>query len=121
MSLQVATNPYTGKKAVVLGLGRSGLAAARLLNRSGAEVTACDSGESPVLMERAELLRKEGIRVLTGTDATRDSIIHDIAILSPGIEETAPIVVNVLEKGIPLIGELELAFTLCPYPLALHY
>ena len=117
MSLQVATNPYNGKKAVVLGLGRSGLAAARLLKRSGAEVTACDSGESPVLMERADLLRKEGIRVLTGTDAACDSIIHDIAILSPGIEETAPIVVNVLSKGTSLVGELELAFTLCPYPV----
>lgn len=111
------SNSYTGKKAVVLGLGRSGLAAARLLKRYGAGVTACDSGESPVLMERAELLRKEGIRVLTGTDAARDSIVHDIAILSPGIEETASIVVNVLSKGTPLIGELELAFTLSPYPV----
>ena len=113
-----ASNPYNGKTAVVLGLGRSGLAAARLLKRSGAEVTACDSGESPVLMERAELLRKEGIMVLTGVDAARDPAIHDIAVLSPGIEETAPIVVNVLRKGIPLIGELELAFTLCPFPVA---
>jgi UDP-N-acetylmuramoylalanine--D-glutamate ligase len=117
MSMTADSNPYTGKKAVVLGLGRSGLAAARLLKRYGAGVTACDSGESPVLMERAELLRKEGIRVLTGTDAARDSIVHDIAILSPGIEETASIVVNVLSKGTPLIGELELAFTLSPYPV----
>ena len=117
MSMTADSNPYTGKKAVVLGLGRSGLAAARLLKRYGAGVTACDSGESPVLMERAGLLRKEGIRALTGTDAARDSIVHDIAILSPGIEETAPIVVNVLRKGTPLIGELELAFTLCPYPV----
>lgn len=117
MSMTADSNPYTGKQAVVLGLGRSGLAAARLLKRYGAGVTACDSGESPVLMERAELLRKEGIRVLTGTDAVRDSIVHDIAILSPGIEETASIVVNVLSKGTPLIGELELAFTLSPYPV----
>jgi UDP-N-acetylmuramoylalanine--D-glutamate ligase len=117
MSMTADSNPYTGKQAVVLGLGRSGLAAARLLKRYGAGVTACDSGESPVLMERAELLRKEGIRVLTGTDAARDSIVHDIAILSPGIEETASIVVNVLSKGTPLIGELELAFTLSPYPV----
>ncbi len=117
MSMTADSNPYTGKKVVVLGLGRSGLAAARLLKQYGAGVTACDSGESPVLMERAELLRKEGIRVLTGTDAARDSIVHDIAILSPGIEETASIVVNVLSKGTPLIGELELAFTLSPYPV----
>jgi len=111
------SNPYFGKSAIILGLGRSGLAAARLLKRSGAEVTVCDSGESPVLIERAELLRKEGITVLTAADAARDEVVHDIAILSPGIEETAPIVVNVLRKAIPLIGELELAFTLCPFPV----
>jgi len=115
--MNASSNPYAGKKAVVLGLGRSGLAAARLLKCSGAEVTACDSGESPILMERAELLRKEGISVFTGADAARDNVVHDIAVLSPGIEETAPIVVNVLRKGIPLIGELELAFTLCPFPV----
>lgn len=115
--MNASSNPYAGKKAVVLGLGRSGLAAARLLKRSGAEVTVCDSGESSILSERAELLRKEGISVLTGADAAGDSIIHDIAVLSPGIEETAAIVVNVLRKGIPLIGELELAFTICPFPV----
>ena len=115
--MNASSNPYIGKKAVVLGLGRSGLAAARLLKRSGVEVTVCDSGESSALSERAELLRKEGISVLTGADAARDSIIHDIAVLSPGIEETAPIVVNVIGKRIPLIGELELAFTLCPFPV----
>jgi len=117
MAMNASSNPYAGKKAVVLGLGRSGLAAARLLKRSGAVVTVCDSGESSALSERAELLRNEGINVLTGSDAAQDAIIHDIGVLSPGIEETAAIVVNVLRKGIPLIGELELAFTLCPFPV----
>ena len=60
MSQHVSSNPYNCKKAAVLGLGRSGLAAARLLKRSGAEVTVCDSGESPVLMERAELFQATG-------------------------------------------------------------
>jgi len=115
--MNASSNLYIGKKAVVLGLGRSGLAAARLLKCSEAEVTVCDSGESSVLSERAELLRKEGISVLTGADAAGDNVVHDIAVLSPGIEETAAIVVNVLRKGIPLIGELELAFTLCPFPV----
>jgi len=109
------SNPYEGKKGVVLGLGRSGLAAARLLKRSGAEVTVCDSGESSALMERAELLRREGVVVILGVEATLDPALYDVAILSPGIEETVPLVTNVLRKSIPLIGELELAFTLCPF------
>ena len=60
------SNPYSGKRSVVLGLGRSGLAAARLLMRSGSEDVVCDNGESPALGERAELLRKEGITVILG-------------------------------------------------------
>ena len=106
------SNPYAGKRTVVLGLGRSGIAAARLLRRCGASVTALDSGESALLHERAEMLRSEGIAVTTGSEAEKDSVRHDLAVLSPGIEESAPLVVNVTSKGTPLIGELELAFTL---------
>ena len=106
------TNPYAGKKTVVLGLGRSGIAAARLLRRCGALVTALDSGESALLQERAEMLRGEGISVTTGSEAEKDPLSHDLAILSPGIEESAALVTNVTSKGTSLIGELELAFTL---------
>jgi len=107
-----AANPYAGLRIAVLGLGRSGVAAARLLKRSGASVTALDSGESSLLSERAILLQGEGIAVVTGGDAAKDPIRHDLAVLSPGIEESVPLVVNVTSKGTPLIGELELAFTL---------
>lgn len=115
--MTTSSNPYEGKSIVVLGLGRSGMAAARLLLRSGATVTVCDSGDTAALQERAALLRTEGACVLTGTAASTDSAHYDLAILSPGIEETTALVTNVTAKGIPLIGELELAFTLCPCPL----
>lgn len=111
------TNPYAGKKTVVLGLGRSGIAAARLLRRCGAAVTAVDSGESQLLQERAATLRGEGIEVITGKEAERDPACHDLGILSPGIEESVPLVTNVTSKGTPLIGELELAFTLTDVPV----
>ena len=110
-------NPYRGRSIVVLGLGRSGMAAARLLLRYEAIVTVCDSGESEAIMARAETLRNEGGVVLTGLSATRDTSRYDCAILSPGIEETTMLVTNVTSKGIPLIGELELAFTLCNCPV----
>jgi len=110
------TTSYSGRKSVVLGLGRSGMAAARLLLRCGAVVTICDSGETAAILERAEMLRREGARVLTGEAAENDPTRYDIAILSPGIEETTALVTNVTCKGIPLIGEMELAFTLCNCP-----
>ena len=112
-----AANPYAGLRVAVLGLGRSGLAAARLLKRCGASVLALDSGESPLLAERAALLLGEGIGVVTGGEALKDPTRHDLAVLSPGIEENAPLVLNVTSKGTPLIGELELAFTLAASPV----
>jgi UDP-N-acetylmuramoylalanine--D-glutamate ligase len=93
------------------------MAAARLLLRSGAEVTVSDSGDSAALLERAASLRNEGAVVVTGRHAESDPTRYDLAILSPGIEETAPLVTNVLAKRIPLIGEMELAYTLCRCPV----
>ena len=115
--MSAPSHPYACRKAVVLGLGRSGMAAARLLIKCGAEVTVCDSGESAMLAERAALLRAEGASVRTGSSAETDPSRYDLAVLSPGIEETTRLVTNVTGKGTPLIGELELAFTLCPCPL----
>jgi UDP-N-acetylmuramoylalanine--D-glutamate ligase len=115
--MTTSANPYRGKSIVVLGLGRSGIAAARLLLHRGARVTVCDSGESSAVMERAELLRSEGATVLTGESAVRDAAHYDLGILSPGIEETTALVSNVTAKGIPLIGELEMAFGFCNSPV----
>jgi len=110
-------HPYKGSKAVVLGLGRSGTAAARLLLSCGSEVTLCDSSDSLDLRQRAEALRKEGIAVFTGRSAETDLRKYELAVLSPGIEETSALVRNVTGKGTPLIGELELAFSLCRCPV----
>lgn len=110
-------NPYTGRRTVILGLGRSGMAAARLLRKCGATVTALDSGESALLADRAEMLRREGIEVITGKEAEVDPVRRDLCILSPGIEEGMPLVTNVTSKGTPLIGEMELAFTLTKVPV----
>lgn len=115
--MKPSSSLYSQKSIAVLGLGRSGMAAARLLLLHGARVTVCESGESASLMERAELLRLEGATVLTGVSAEQDPTRHELAVLSPGIEETTSLVINVTGKGTPLIGELELAYTLCPCPV----
>lgn len=99
----------SGSSCVVLGHGRSGLAAARLLANRGARVTIADSSPSVAATEEFDVLR--------GVDAEKDPTRYDLAILSPGIDPAVPLVGNVLRKRIPVIGELELGFREARCPL----
>ncbi|MEO6053458.1 MAG: UDP-N-acetylmuramoyl-L-alanine--D-glutamate ligase [Chthoniobacterales bacterium] len=107
---------YNGKHAVVLGLGRSGEAAALLLKEEGAHVTVCDSASENSVHDKAEKIRARSITVLTGSEADTDPAVYDVAILSPGIDPIEPLVQNVIRKGIRVIGELELGFEKCACP-----
>ena len=106
-----------GKHFAVLGAGESGGSAARLLLAEGARVTVLESGDAVVLREKIATLAAAGARVIAGADADADDGNYDLAILSPGIEPTSALVKNFLVRGIPIIGELELAFVLCGKPV----
>ncbi len=107
---------YSGKNAIVLGLGHSGEAAAALLKEEGATVTVADSGDDAAMREKAAKLESMGIRVLLGPAADADPAPYDVGVLSPGIDPIVPLVQNVVAKKIPIIGELELAFQECSCP-----
>ena len=107
---------YSGKHAVVLGLGHSGEAAALLLREEGARVTVCDSGSREAFRAKAEALEACGIRVLLADEADSDPTVYDVAVLSPGIDPAVALVQNVARKKIPIIGEIELAFEECSCP-----
>lgn len=107
---------YSGKHAVVLGLGHSGEAAALLLQEEGARVTVCESADTPAIRQKAAALEARGVRVLTGPAAESDPARYDVAVLSPGIDPAVPLVQNISAKNIPVIGELELAFEECSCP-----
>ena len=108
---------HSGKKAVVLGLGHSGEAAANLLLEQGATVTVCETSDSPAIRKKAESLSARGASVLIGLEAESDPANYDFAVLSPGIDPVVPLVRNVIAKNIPVIGELELAFQECVCPV----
>lgn len=93
------------------------MAAARLLKKCGAIVSALDTGASPTLEQKALDLRGEGITVTTGPEAAEVTPDHDLVVLSPGIEEKSKLVVQARSEGAPLIGELELAYTLATSPV----
>lgn len=93
------------------------MAAARLLKKCGAIVSALDTGVSPTLEQKALDLGGEGITVTTGLEAAEVTADHDLVVLSPGIEEKSKLVVQARSEGAPLIGELELAYTLATSPV----
>jgi UDP-N-acetylmuramoylalanine--D-glutamate ligase len=107
---------YSGKNAIVLGLGHSGEAAATLLKEEGAVVTVADSSDNAAVREKATKLESMGIRVLLGEAADADPAPYDVCVLSPGIDPIVPLVQNIVRKRVPIIGELELAFRECSCP-----
>lgn len=102
-----------GKDVLVLGIGASGAAAARLLAREGARVRCSDSAAGAEALRRAASLEAIGCRVETGghTDAFSRGV--SLAVISPGIDPSIPVVRRLVEEGVELVSELELAFAFC--------
>lgn len=101
---------YENIKVLVLGLALSGVNAAKLLHSLGALVTVNDYKSFNENSEAQELL-ESGIRVVTGGHPV-ELLDEDFewVVKNPGIMYNNPIVVRALEKGIPVITEVELAY-----------
>ncbi len=112
-----ASQKYAGRHVAVLGLGRSGMSAARLALRLGASVTVLDSGSSEALAKSAAELGGEGIACVLGDAALTCGARFDLAVLSPGIDPSWPMAVNLTSRGVKAIGEVEFAVqnTALPY------
>ena len=97
--------------AQIIGLGRSGIAAARLLQQQGWEVTINDRNSSESLQQQQQSLAAEGITVKLGHSPTlNDSDLPQLIVVSPGVPWDIPVLVEARNKGIDTIGELELAW-----------
>ncbi|WP_193610675.1 UDP-N-acetylmuramoyl-L-alanine--D-glutamate ligase [Nocardioides lijunqiniae] len=105
---------WEGVRAVVAGFGVSGFAAADNLTHLGASVTALAEGaRNAEELEKAELLEILGARVLLheGATATLPDDV-DLVVTSPGFRPDAPLLVQAAERGVPVWGEVELAWRL---------
>src|SRR5262245_60708887 len=98
-----------GKQTVVIGLGKSGLAAARLLSQRGASVLVVDWDDTIELQVEAESLRALGIEVLLGVTEP-PSGAFDLVVVSPGVPWNNPVLCEMGERGVPIIGEFELGY-----------
>ncbi|MBI5799560.1 MAG: UDP-N-acetylmuramoyl-L-alanine--D-glutamate ligase [Verrucomicrobia bacterium] len=97
------------KNVLVIGLGLSGAAAARLLIARGARVIAMDNSDTPGLRRVAEELRELGVRVeldLRMPPAGQ----FDFAVVSPGVAMDSPLVKELRQRETPVISELELGW-----------
>ena len=98
-----------GKKVLVVGLGKSGLAAALFLRRRGAQVTVSDLRSAEVLGKEIPSLLEAGIVVEAGGHGLLTFRRQDLIVVSPGVPLSTPELVQVRNLGLPIIGELELA------------
>jgi UDP-N-acetylmuramoylalanine--D-glutamate ligase len=95
------------KKIVILGAGESGAGSAILAQKKGFDVFVSDKGE--VKQKYKEILDKNKIRWEEGKHTEKEVFSADEIIKSPGVREDAPIVLQLHEKGIPVISEIEFA------------
>ena len=98
-----------GKRVLVVGLGRSGVASALFLKSRGAQVTVSDSKPEDQLRNEIPVLLDHGIAVETGRHGDRTFRNQDLIVVSPGVPFGAPPLVQARALGEPVIGEIELA------------
>jgi UDP-N-acetylmuramoylalanine--D-glutamate ligase len=100
---------YEKKKVLVVGMARSGVAAAQLLRAYGAVVTVNDSKPEKELGDQLKPLEGLQLERRFGCGAMELLEGQDCLVISPGIPDTAPFVKKAREMGMYVIGELELA------------
>lgn len=108
---------FNNKKVLILGLAKSGEAAARLLSRLGAIVTVND-GKAFEENPAAQSLLEEGIKVVCGSHPL-ELLDEDFAVMvkNPGIPYQNPMVEKAISKGIPVLTEVELAYLISEAPI----
>jgi UDP-N-acetylmuramoylalanine--D-glutamate ligase len=97
----------SGKRVLVVGLGKSGLAAAHFLKARGARVTVSDARPATLIAELSGLL-EEGFMVEAGSHGLLTFRRQDLIVVSPGVPLSTPVLMQVRAMGAHIIGELEL-------------
>jgi UDP-N-acetylmuramoylalanine--D-glutamate ligase len=105
-------NAFRGRRVLIVGMGRSGLGAARVLAPVAARVVAADEKPLGELDAAVKALSQEGVELRLG-DQGPDLVENvDLVVRSPGVPWEAPLLAAAREAGLEVIGELELAYRL---------
>ena len=99
---------FTGKRVLVVGLARSGMAAIRVLKKLGAEVTLSESKKKEDIKE-IDFLSKNNVEIV-GQDMAVFERDFDLVVKNPGVPYRSPMIERLRERNIPVITEIELAY-----------
>ncbi|MFA5352591.1 MAG: Mur ligase family protein, partial [Thermodesulfovibrionales bacterium] len=111
------TMDFRGKRVTVVGIARSGAGAANLLSSLGAEITVTDRRPAHELEEFLSRLLPE-VKKEAGGHPEQLFTEADLIVISPGVPLSIPPLKRAAERGIPIIGELELAYMTVNSPQA---
>jgi UDP-N-acetylmuramoylalanine--D-glutamate ligase len=111
--------PLPSPPYLIVGLARSGVAAALALRRAdpSASIVGCDSGRPAEIEQERERLSQAGVEVHLETDGTQllaSSQRPRTVVKSPGVPSGAPVVARARELGLEIVGELEIGWRLLP-------
>lgn len=101
-------------EVAVIGLGRSGVAAARLLTRDGHRVYASDAAASDATHTAQQSLRVAGVDAEAGKHDLARIAKARFVVVSPGVPPSAPPIVAAREAGVPVVSEIEIALAALP-------
>ncbi len=106
-----------GKKVLVVGLARTGLATVRFLKEKGARVSATELRPRQEMEETARDMEEAGVVVEWGGHSLETFLCQDLIVLSPGVDLALSPVQEALRRGVQVVSELELAYHFVSAPL----
>ena len=108
---------FTGKNILVVGLGRSGFAAANFLKKRQALVTVTDTADESECGSQVSVLKEAGVKTELGWHRNKTFEDADLIVISPGVDHRIEPVVNAKKRKVPVIGEFELASQFISEPI----
>lgn len=111
-------NQVKDKRVVVIGMARSGCAAAKLLQAHGARVTITDEKSAEDLSAAIDSLTPLGITIETGGHNPESIKNAELIVISPGVPQTQPVIQEAEKLNIEIISELELGYRFCENKIA---
>jgi UDP-N-acetylmuramoylalanine--D-glutamate ligase len=108
---------FDGSRALVVGLARSGSAAAKLLLRHGCSVRGVDRRRAEELGSMVAELKDLGVELRFGSTDPRELEDRNLVVVSPGVPLDLPIFTEAARRGIPIAAEIELGFAVARAPI----